>query len=364
MASRSPQLHLNTPPSKVGRQIDENAMQQGNYQGISLYMNGRYSRNSFQDNSESSLRSPQLNLRARHINERNSMEQSQVSNTPLSHNIYDPQATFGSATVYSSASKVDIYKDKQKPSVNMFNPLENPYGIPDTLQNRPGNTSFGGGMPVMASPMTPTREIGIGNSQPSLGQSQRHSYSGHSNTGPMPGSRASQLQIETMQTSIRVKNLERAISKLRGDHGLVPSIEVSSYGLNRMEERAVDNRREIEYFADAYERITVENKENCLKLRKLHQVDEGPTNESLEGCEDLISQNDKLRNRVKQLKVDLNRKARQKIEAIEGKAKNQLENEANFLTFRYQSDDEALKHDVTSYYQLLQEINAGLRAKN
>ena len=154
-----------------------------------------------------------------------------------------------------------------------------------------------------------------------------------------------------------------AVDSLRKQHGIDRDIEVSRNYLRRADDRMLDNKRESEYLTELYSRLNQENREVTQKMLKLNKVDFDASITDLEGHEKLIAENERLRSKLKQLEMDIKRKLKAKEDSIEEKVKSQLENEANFLAFRYQSDDEALKLDVKAYHQLLLERNAFLRSQ-
>lgn len=330
MVARSPQLILNTPPKNpAARSMIDHQMQAGSqFKGISLYMNGRDSRNSVNDASESAIKSPQLNLRAKNGRESYGMDGSQISSMQVNHNIYDPQTSYSGNMASSSSSKRDVNSYRPISGVDRGISIDNPYMI----DNR--------------SPQSSTRQVDY--------NVDRHDRS-----------MVSRLMTDIANVSMRVKHLDRQISAIRLEYGInIDTSDISSYGMNRMTDKMTDMRREMDYINDAHSRMIIENKDNSDKLRHHYHRFDNDDVDHIDANDELMIVNDKLRSKLKMMKVDINRKTRLKLDALELKAKNQLENEANFLTFRYQSDDEALKFDVQSYYQLLQEINAGLVARN
>ena len=85
-----------------------------------------------------------------------------------------------------------------------------------------------------------------------------------------------------------------------------------------------------------------ENSENLEKLKSLHRVNLDETIGTLDGCEDLLLENERLRDKFQKATVESNRRYGQRVRDIEAKVKEQLENEAHYLTFRYSSDRQSL----------------------
>jgi len=165
------------------------------------------------------------------------------------------------------------------------------------------------------------------------------------------------------QEKKRIQLVDKAIAEQRKKMQ-IGDIEISQSGLNKAKERFRDNELEMAHLSNGYNMLVEENEKNKKKLLQLHKVDfeSNSLAGGLEGCEQLIQQNEELRNKYRHGRMELNKKVANKISGIQAKSEQQLENEANFLVYRYQSDEAALKHDVKGYLQYLQESIAVLKA--
>ena len=345
-SSRGPQLQLNALPMNFKRDNDQYSYQYGaETMDNSLYSAGFDAPQGNNQSRPNRHWSPQLNLRPSFLssNDRGNLRDEGFTNL-YSGEYLMPQerpATFENNPPQFFNNPRNISRPQM--------PQENPYRLP-TPQ---------GPTPYYGTPPSARDSFVSHGHQSSQGMIGRPSYgqSGLSNIQARP---EQQIIAELKR---QLNYVTAAVDSLRKQHGIDRDIEVSRNYLRRADDRMLDNKRESEYLTELYSRLNQENREVTQKMLKLNKVDFDASITDLEGHEKLIAENERLRSKLKQLEMDIKRKLKAKEDSIEEKVKSQLENEANFLAFRYQSDDEALKLDVKAYHQLLLERNAFLRSQ-
>jgi len=164
---------------------------------------------------------------------------------------------------------------------------------------------------------------------------------------------AMKTRIEALKKDIA--ELDIAIPRMKAHHRLA-EIDISENGLKHMEDRNYELKVEISLLNQVLTSLQKEHDANRSKLQFFHQLktNRGPR-DTLAGCEDEMEENQLLKRRLKQAKEDLPKKVAAKAAELEIKVKEQLENEAKFVTFRYATDTPLLMRDLMLYQKRLQE---------
>ena len=158
----------------------------------------------------------------------------------------------------------------------------------------------------------------------------------------------------------RIKYLDDEILNRRRQIGLF-GVDVSQKGIEEANKTLKEGEEELRYLSRAHEALESENKQNQARLVILYKKEMNSSATSLDGCEEMMKANRELKMKFKRNTMEFEKKLNDRVAYLEKKSTAQLENEAEFVGYKYSSDQESLKLDLKAYYGILKEMNSNLR---
>lgn len=178
------------------------------------------------------------------------------------------------------------------------------------------------------------------------------------------GDQKSELLEKIYNSRKEVDSLTNKIASLKRElRELVP--DPSPATLSSLQARSTELQHEINFLSQATESVQAENQTNMSRLRTCYEEkmqSENARTGDLSDCAERLKENRFLKQRLSQKKVEFEGKLLQKIESMKEKSSQQLELEKEYLDFKYETDPEAIKFDLTAYYNFLRDRNQQLAA--